>query len=66
MIEITEKDLELLNRVREMMPDHSTTRSVPAIYVTPAGALRQAADRIEYEEKTAKEFDDLIKRLTNK
>jgi len=55
--------LPLLKRVREMMPNHSPYSAVNAVYIPPAQAMRNAADRIEYEEKTTRELDELIKDL---
>jgi hypothetical protein len=50
-----------LKRVREMMPNHSSVGASNAVSIAPAQAMRNAADRIEYEERTVKEFDEFLK-----
>ena len=57
--EVGEK-YELLQRVRDIMPDHSMMRATTAIYISPAQQLRNSADRIEYEERTMAEFDEFL------
>lgn len=63
--EIKEEDIELLKRIRGYLPNNSGVGTSTLLYVPPAQAMRNAADRIEQQERDERLFNELIETLTS-
>ena len=60
---MTREDIYLLKRIRDYATPAGGVSVTHAVYIPPAQALRNAADRMEQQERDMVAFDELIKRL---